>query len=255
MCPKEGQAALVAGRLECMTIAVKGQPLMGSSALVSSRIADSIGQAIVHGVHPVGSILPSELELCARFGVSRTGIREALKMLGAKGLIAPRRRVGGIVTDRSSWSLLDPDVLRWMRGAPADIDLLTDLANLRLAIEPEAARLAARLADQDLIRAIGAAGEAMAADPERALIADVQFHVALLRASGNRFFSALAPMVESALAMSIPVTNEVKRVPKADVDLHLAIYSAIRDGNGERAAQLSHDLIAETLRLLAVADT
>lgn len=223
---------------------------MANEALVSGRVADSIGKAIVHGDYPEGSILPSELELCEQFGVSRTGVREALKMLGAKGLIAPRRRVGGLVTDRARWSLLDPDVLRWMRGATVDVGLLKDLAQLRLAIEPQAAREAATRGDATAIDAIRIAGEAMAADPEQALAADVAFHVAVLKASGNRFFLALGPMVESALAMSIPVTNEVKQVPKADVELHMAIYRAIRDGRSEEAAARSHELVAETLRLL-----
>ena len=94
----------------------------------------------------------------------------------------------------------------------------------------------------------------MAEDPAQALAADIAFHIALLRASGNRFFQALGPMVESALAMSIPVTNEVKQVPKADILLHMAIHDAIRDGRAEAAADLSQGLIAETLRLLDVAD-
>lgn len=223
---------------------------MTNEALVSGRVADVLGKAIVHGDYPVGGILPSELELCERFGVSRTGVREALKMLGAKGLIAPRRRVGGLVTERAKWSLLDPDVLRWMRGAAVDVELLKDLAQLRLAIEPEAARQAAARGDVTAIDAIRLAGEAMAADPGQALDADVAFHVAVLRASGNRFFLALGPMVESSLAMGIPVTNEAKRVAKADVEQHMSIYRAIRDGRADEAASRTHELVAETLRLL-----
>lgn len=223
---------------------------MTNEALVSGRVADVLGKAIVHGDYPVGGILPSELELCERFGVSRTAVREALKMLGAKGLIAPRRRVGGLVTERAKWSLLDPDVLRWMRGAAVDVELLKDLAQLRLAIEPQAARLAAARGDVTAIDAIRLAGEAMAADPGQALDADVAFHVAVLRASGNRFFLALGPMVESALAMGIPVTNEAKRVAKADVEQHMSIYRAIRDGRADEAASRTHELVAETLRLL-----
>ena len=226
---------------------------MGKEELISRRVAESLGRAIVHGEYPAGSILPSEQDLCTLYSVSRTGVREALKMLGGKGLIQPRRRVGGIVSARDHWSLLDPDVLRWMRGAAVDIHLLKDLARLRLAIEPEAAALAARTGDQKRIALIGEAGHAMSGEPDEALAADVAFHAALLSASGNRFFAALAPMVESALLMSIPVTNGVKQVPKADVEKHLAIFAAIRDGRPEDAAGMSRELIAETLRLLEVA--
>lgn len=226
---------------------------MANSLLVSGRVADALGRAIVCGTYPAGGTLPPEVDLSVRFGISRTAVREALKMLGAKGLIAPRRRVGGVVTERAKWSLLDPDVLRWMRDAPADLDLLMDLAKLRLAIEPQAAREAARLGDAAAISAIRAAAQAMADDPEQALTADIAFHVALLNASGNRFFRALGPMVESALAMSIPVTNRVKQVPKADTELHLAIFRAIQDGRAEDAAAHAHELVAETLRLLEAA--
>ena len=75
---------------------------MGKEELVSRRVAESLGRAIVHGAYPAGSVLPSEQDLCTQYSVSRTGVREALKMLGAKGLIAPRRRVGGIVNERAA---------------------------------------------------------------------------------------------------------------------------------------------------------
>jgi DNA-binding FadR family transcriptional regulator len=90
----------------------------------------------------------------------------------------------------------------------------------------------------------------MAAHPGDALTADVAFHLALLTGSGNRFFAGLGVMAESALSMSIPVTNAVKQVPKADVQAHRAILTAIRDGDVTAARERARDLIMETVRLL-----
>jgi hypothetical protein len=88
--------------------------------LKSRRVADLLGGAIVSGEVPVGSALPSEAALCERYGVSRIAVRKALKLLGAKHLVTARPRVGGVVSPRGAWSLLDADVLRWMRRAPVD---------------------------------------------------------------------------------------------------------------------------------------
>lgn len=219
-------------------------------SLKSQRVADLLGSAIVAGEIPVGSTLPSEAALCERYGVSRIAVREALKVLGGKHLISTRPRVGGVVSPRSAWSLLDADVLRWMQRAPVDVTLLKELARLRLAIEPEAAASAASLRDPGALAALAGAVKDMAAHPGDALTADVAFHMALLFGSGNRFFAALGAMVESALLMSIPVTNAVKRVSKADVEAHRAIYTAIRDGDVEQARERARSLIGETVRLL-----
>src|SRR3954471_23241 len=117
--------------------------LMLKSELLSTQLAQSLGRSIVGGDLPVGSTLPSEAELCREHKASRTAVREALKTLGGKGMISARPRIGASVRDRQHWSMLDADVLRWMRDAPVDIGLLLDLAQLRLAIEPEAAASAA----------------------------------------------------------------------------------------------------------------
>jgi len=219
-------------------------------SLISQRVAEGIGSAIVTGEYPEGSTLPSEAALCDRYGASRTAVREALKMLGGKHLVRARPRLGGSVMHRAAWSILDSDVLRWMRDAPPDLALLEELAVLRLAIEPEAAAAAARARNPVALAALKDAMVRMTSDPGDALAADVAFHVALLEASGNRFFAGLSGMVESALSMSIPVTNAVKRVPKADVEAHRAVFLAIAGGRAEEAHARAQALIAETLRLL-----
>ncbi|QAY76293.1 FadR/GntR family transcriptional regulator [Sphingosinicella sp. BN140058] len=218
--------------------------------LLSAQLAQSLGRAIVAGRLAVGSSLPTEADLCRQHGASRTAVREALKVLGGKGLVSARPRLGASVRDKQHWSMLDADVLRWMRDAPVDRALLLDLAQLRLAIEPEAASAAAHRRDPQALGNIAAAIEAMEGDPAEALQADIAFHAELLRASGNRFFASQASMVESALSMSIPVTNAAKRVAKADVEAHRIVYLAIRDGDAAAASTHVRAHILESVRLL-----
>jgi DNA-binding FadR family transcriptional regulator len=228
---------------------------MARADLLSTQLAQSLGRAIVAGSPPVGGTLPTEAELCRHHKASRTAVREALKMLGGKGMIAARPRLGAAVRERQHWSMLDADVLRWMRDAPIDTELLLELAQLRLAIEPEAAAAAALRRDPASLARIAAALDAMEGDPVEALAADIGFHAELLRASGNRFFASQAPMIESALSMSIPVTNQAKQVAKADVEAHRAVYLAICAGDAVAASAHARAHILESLRLLRKGQT
>ena len=223
---------------------------MPTAHLLSSQLAQSLGRSIVAGTLPAGSPIPTEAELCRRHGASRTAVREALKMLIGKGMVAARPRLGASVRERQHWSMLDSEVLRWMRDAPPDRELLLELAQLRLAIEPEAASAAAHRRDPQALARIAAAVDAMEGDPVEALEADIAFHAELLRASGNRFFISQASMVENALSMSIPVTNAAKQVAKADVEAHRIVYLAIAAGDADSAATHVRTHIQESVRLL-----
>src|SRR5688572_22937083 len=103
---------------------ISGQRLRTNHA----HIVDSLGRDIVSGAVPSGETLPGDSELMARFGVSRTVLREALKTLAAKGLIVPRARIGTRVTSRESWSLFDPDILNWHFEAGIDEAFLVHLS-------------------------------------------------------------------------------------------------------------------------------
>jgi len=82
---------------------------------VGARLLDELGRRILSGQYPPGAPLPTELQLCAEFGVSRTAMREATKMLAAKGLVVARKRAGTLVQDADNWNRLDPDVLAFFR--------------------------------------------------------------------------------------------------------------------------------------------
>ncbi|WP_292408547.1 GntR family transcriptional regulator, partial [Mesorhizobium sp.] len=130
-----------------------------------SRIHDSVvnvlGSRILGGVYRQGEMLPREEELCAMLGVSRTSVREAIKVLSAKGLVEARRRVGVRVLSRDDWRLLDPVVLSWHPDIQNDSELISGLIEARRIFEPAAAELAARRATGSDLAAIETAFNAM----------------------------------------------------------------------------------------------
>src|SRR5690606_26352757 len=108
------------------------------------HVVRELGMGIVDGHFPQQSILPGDAELMERFGVSRTVLREAMRMLAGKGLVQAKARIGTRVRDKAQWNLFDADVLIWHAQAGFDGAFLGYLGEMRLALEPEAAVLAAR---------------------------------------------------------------------------------------------------------------
>src|SRR5215470_3381306 len=116
-----------------------------------AEVARNIGVDIIAGRYGEGMRLPGDTELTAMFGVSRPVLRESVKTLVAKGLLSTKARVGTVVRERGAWNMFDADVLAWHLDAGIDKRFLGDLAEIRLAVEPRAAALAAaRRSDADL---------------------------------------------------------------------------------------------------------
>ena len=209
---------------------------------------DALGRAIVTGVY-TGKVFPTEAELTKQHAVSRAVTREAVKMLTAKGLLTARPRQGTMVQPESSWNLFDPDVLHWLLERKFSLALLRQFSELRVAIEPAAAELAARIGAAEGIETIDAGYERMVAaeagdgDP---LEADIAFHVAVLRASGNPFYAQFQDVVATALRTSIRFTNRFKG-RSASLPAHKAVRDAIaaRDSAGARLAMelIIHDVM------------
>ena len=200
---------------------------------------DTLGRAIVTGRYETRPF-PTEAEIAKTHGVSRSVTREAVKMLTAKGLVSARPRQGTVVQPASAWNLFDTDVLRWTLERKFSVELLRHFNQLRVAIEPEAAALAARFGDAADLRAIRGgleqmeAGEAGLTDP---LEADIAFHVAILRASKNPFYAQFQSVVSTALRTSIRFTNRIKG-RSANIPDHAAVADAIiaRDPTAARVA-------------------
>lgn len=220
---------------------------------LTQQLVHTLGEAIANGRYKSGDGLPSEADLCDEYGISRSATREAIKMLTAKGLITSRPRQGIRVQAQERWNLFDPDVLGWiLRGSPS-LEMLRDFMQLRLAIEKEAAALAAECQDQDKISAIGAAlarmkdAEQGLADP---LEADIAFHSHILSATGNPFYMQLRSFIETALRVTIRFTNRLKGVDTASYENHRKLYSAITRGNVAGARKASEAMQREALALI-----
>jgi DNA-binding FadR family transcriptional regulator len=226
------------------------------TGLVTSRIINEIGSAIVLGKYAEGAALPPEAELGLAYKGSRSVLREAIKILSAKGLLTTSPGRGTIVEPSANWIVLDPDVLQWMLKRKISLELVGRFLEMRLAIEPEAAGLAAMRADDEAKAAIRAAINRMeAADrgDDDALASDIAFHLAVLTASGNQFFVQMSPLVETALQFSIRLTNRLKGVRMASVADHAKVATRIEAGDAEGARFDMRRLLEGAVKVLATA--
>lgn len=220
---------------------------------LTSQVAASLGLRIAVGDHPPGVALPPEDLLVEEFGTSRTVIREAVKTLSAKGLVNTRPRRGTVVLPESDWNLADPDILDWLLHRKNVLPLILEFAEIRMAIEPAASGLAARVADDAAHAEMQAALNRMrdaAVGEDDPLDADIAFHVAILSACKNRFFWSLRFMIEVALRFSIRISNQTKGVDRASVDDHEKILDAIVAGDQQAAEASMRALILESKMLL-----
>jgi DNA-binding FadR family transcriptional regulator len=216
-------------------------PVSGS---LHAMVLNEIGQAIVRGDLAPGDPLPNADDWSAMQGVSRTVLREVIKVLAGKGLIEARPRTGTRVRPRTHWNFLDPDVLAWRYGTASSRDDARALFELRRAIEPMAAELAAGRAGPPQIKELEdllAEMEHVADDGERFTVPDLAFHQAILRMTGNELMGSLAALIETALLMSFRLSNENPRGNRHSMPLHRKVAARIAagDGAGARRAMLT----------------
>jgi GntR family galactonate operon transcriptional repressor len=218
---------------------------------ISDQVASTLGREIIRGVHPPGAQLPNSDEMCARFRISRTALREAYSLLSAKALIAARPKTGTRVRPRQDWNLFDPEVLAWhMQSSPTSA-FLADLFVLRQMVEPAAAALAAEAKSIETIERIGDAYARMAQfkDGSGELIeADLDFHMGILRATGNPFLSALGGLISASLYAAFRYSWEgAARIQDSRLNQHLLILEAIRAGAPDVARQRMRELLSDSL--------
>ncbi len=219
---------------------------------LSQRMVQELGRNIVCGDF-TDQGLPTEADLCERFGVSRSAVREAVKMLSAKGLVSSKPRQGIRVLPEDQWNIFDPDLLRWMLESKPTLSVLKEFLQVRIAIEPEAAALAARHGDETKIAAIEKALEQMRKAPENSsedLEADIAFHISILYASNNRFYIRLRDFISTALRVSISHTSPIKGNHEGIVEDHAKVLNAIKQRNPERAKHTMLLLIDEALTFI-----
>ena len=215
---------------------------------VHETIAQEIGLRIVRGDYPPGAILPNEAKWSETFAVSRSAVREAIKMLMAKSLLSSRPKIGSWVLPRERWNLLDRDVLGWYAMSPDREAFLRTVQEFRHMIEPEATAMAAtRRTDAQMAEITLACKEmgSAATLPERTA-ADTRFHLAILRASGNDLLVPLGVLIESALNhLFVFVTREANDLRQAQ-KLHEAIERNIRLQRPAAARAAVRKLLANT---------
>jgi DNA-binding FadR family transcriptional regulator len=216
---------------------------------------EALGRAIVTGAYE-NQRFPTEAELAVQHCVSRSVTREAVKMLTAKGLLTARPRKGTTVQPSGSWNLFDTDVLRWLLERKFSLELLRQFSELRIAIEPEAAALAAREADAAAVAEIRSGFERMEAAEatgEDNLEADIAFHIAVLNASANPFYMQFRDVVATALRTSIRFTNRFKG-RTASLPAHHKVLAAIEAGDREAARGAMAAIIAEVMAMIEDAE-
>jgi DNA-binding FadR family transcriptional regulator len=217
------------------------------------HIVQTLGKSIALGEYPQGQPLKAEAELCEEFDASRTVLREAVKMLTAKGMLDARPRRGTIVLPESQWNLSDPEILNWLLDRKGSLPIISEFADMRLAIEPAAAGLAAKnLNDKtkaNLMHAIDRMNAAAKGEDDH-LDSDIAFHVGILEASSNRFFWNMRHTIEVALRFSIRITNSRKGVERASVEDHKRILDFILAGDTVGAENEMRVLLQEAKMLL-----
>lgn len=225
----------------------------GLAPSLATHMARELGRRIVAGKYEPGRLLEDEAALAARYQVSRSVVRDAVKILVGKGLLEVRRGIGTRVRARAHWGLLDDDVLAWYQSAPPNDAFFRQLMDIRKVMEPKAARWAAERADDESIAEIEAAILQMEEEKgsvEDFVIADARFHRAILRAARNEFLVAMEGVIFSALLSSIRLTNKDPRENADSIPFHRAVYEAIADRNADDAeAQMSRLLDDTSLRL------
>lgn len=216
---------------------------------------DMLGKAIVTGQYD-NQPFPTEAELAKQYDVSRSVVREAVKMLGAKGLLTARPRKGTTIQATDRWNLFDIDVLRWLLDRKFSLSVLRQFSELLEAIEPASAALAARAHTEEGLRAIRAGFARMEAaerDDDDSLEADIAFHIAILQASANPFYAQFRDVVTTALRTSIRFTNRFKG-RTASLPQHKAVLDAITQREPEQARAAMAALIADVMLLIAEAE-
>ena len=232
-----------------------GMTKVPEAPLAASRrhteVLDALGAAICSGELPPSSVLLSD-ELEARFKVSRTLVREVLRVLSSLGLIAPRRRTGTVVLPESEWDAFSPQVIRWKLASPHRVAQLQELTELRRAVEPLAAQLAAERAGDaaraEIVRlsaAMWAAGTTE--NTEEFVELDIAFHHAVLAASGNGMFGKLNRVTEEVLAGRVHHGLMPPHLDRSAIEGHLEVAAAIQRADGHAARACMERLVVRSV--------
>ncbi|MEU1217301.1 FadR/GntR family transcriptional regulator [Streptomyces sp. NPDC005791] len=221
-----------------------------------THVLDALGLEIAAGDCPPGRVLRTD-ELAQRFDVSRTVVREVIRVLESMHLVESRRRVGVTVRPTEEWNVYDPQVIRWRLAGSDRPRQLRSLTVLRSAVEPVAAGLAARHASAEQCAALTECALGMVATSrgqqlEGYLRHDIAFHRIVLNASGNEMFARLGDVVAEILAGRTHHQVMFEDPDPAAVTLHVRLAEAVREGDAGEAERLTKEIAVGALHELDV---
>ncbi|WED24988.1 FadR family transcriptional regulator [Vibrio sp. JC009] len=217
--------------------------IAGSKRSLHVQVAREIARSIISGKLPEGSVIPGEMALCEQFGVSRTALREAVKLLTSKGLLESRPKIGTRVVERAKWNFLDSQLIEWMEGLMDVDEFCIRFLGLRRAIEPEACALAARHATAEQRMELSSVFQEMVDvanadefDAEKWTDIDMQFHKLIFSSTGNDFFLPFGNILSTMFVNFIRHSSEEG---STCIKEHQEIYNAIMAGDSEKARDAS----------------
>lgn len=231
----------------------KGRP----KPRVKAEVIVAMARRIFSGDIEPGQYLPTEADLCEEYGVSRTVIRETMKVLESKGLLSIRSRVGTQVLERTSWNMLDPDVIVWAEEFFQEPEYIASLMEIRNIMEPAASALAALRASPENIEELEEALRRMETaqrnlDNEGCAEADADFHNVILLATRNHVLIQLGKVIYAGLLSLFRRTSVLETEPERALMMHREIIDAIRAGDAERARKANVAIVEETTKDLAI---
>lgn len=207
-------------------------------------------QVLSHSLK-VNEQLPGTNELCDKLGVSRTAVREGIGVLVSKGMVSSKSGEGTSVQPLSSWMLLDPEVLCWLRESDMAISIIEHLIEIRLIIEPEAAALASIRGSMAQFMAMSEALARMSAGenfrtPESTQ-GDIDFHNIILDASGNIFLSRLRDLCMVSVELFVRLTFAKVESVSTSIQNHQKLFEAIRSRKPELARKEAKKVLCRTI--------
>lgn len=219
------------------------------TASVSESITRDLALRIIRGELAVGMPIAGENELAQQYEASRTSVRNALQVLGAKGMLLIQAKRRSIVTPREQWSFLDADVLSWLEDVGIESELVEQLMLTRLIFEPDLAAMAALNANGNDLAAIENALQAMQSGQQKGSAAqfeqgDLAFHTAVLKACHNPFLSSVGSALSAAMLLSFKQTLEEDLTLTQDaVQQHRDLFEAIRLKQVDEARQCMRHIL------------
>ncbi|WP_394132220.1 FadR/GntR family transcriptional regulator [Shewanella maritima] len=226
-------------------MSTKFTPIGGEKRSLHVQVACEMARSIILGELPQGEIIPGEMDLCTQFGVSRTALREAIKLLTSKGLLESKPKVGTRVRTQEYWNYLDSQLLDWLIDMEKTEYLYVEFLELRKAIEPEACAAAARNASVEQRMMLSELFQKMDSiakgfDQDEWVDVDLEFHKLIFISTGNSFFLPFANVLST---MFKSFFHHASKRGTTCIEEHRDIYEAIMAGNAEKARQASLELL------------